>query len=164
MYSFLIFFLFWKRERECMKTGEGQRERERENPMQALCCQWGAWYEPKNYEIITWAEIKSWTLNRLSHPGAPKINFSNPFLSLAISPLAEGMAYLIGEFSENLAFFSAGCLHWLRCFVLKFLSMNGLAPRLLFFFSWIVLFSSGTCFHSAALQCPLVCHSLLSPP
>ena len=24
-----------------------------------------------NYEIMTWAEIKSWTLNQLSHPGAP---------------------------------------------------------------------------------------------
>ena len=24
-------------------------------------------------DIMTWAEIKSWTLNRLSHPGAPSV-------------------------------------------------------------------------------------------
>ena len=28
-----------------------------------------------NHEIMTWAEIKSWRLNWLSHPGTPKNNF-----------------------------------------------------------------------------------------
>ena len=26
--------------------------------------------EPTNRDIMTWAEIKSWTLNQLKHPGA----------------------------------------------------------------------------------------------
>ena len=29
--------------------------------------------EPMKYEIITWAEFKSWTLNQLSYPGIPMI-------------------------------------------------------------------------------------------
>ena len=29
-----------------------------------------------NYETVTWAKIKSWTLSRLSHPGAPLLSFS----------------------------------------------------------------------------------------
>ena len=51
------------------------RKRARENPKQALylCCQrrpqLGAWSQ--DCEIMTWAEIKSWMLNWLSHSGAP---------------------------------------------------------------------------------------------
>ena len=56
---------------------EGQRERERRNSLEAPCCQrrcqQGARYH--KCEILTWAEIKSWTLNWLSHPGAPKYYF-----------------------------------------------------------------------------------------
>ena len=29
--------------------------------------------DPTNCEILTWAEIKIWMLNQLSHPGAPVI-------------------------------------------------------------------------------------------
>ena len=53
-----------------LEEGEGQRESERENPKQIPFerrAQCGAW---SHYlEIMTWAETKSWTLNRLSHPG-----------------------------------------------------------------------------------------------
>ena len=54
------------------KWGKG-RERERERDQQASHYQFGAWcgLEPMNYEIMTWTEIKSWTLNWLSHPGTP---------------------------------------------------------------------------------------------
>ena len=27
---------------------------------------------PMNHDIMTWAKIKSWMLNQLSHPGIPK--------------------------------------------------------------------------------------------
>ena len=74
VHTFSFFLsLFILRERE--GTGEGQREREgeRENSKQALCCQHRDWHrlDLTNHEIMTWAQIKSQTLNWLSHPGAP---------------------------------------------------------------------------------------------
>ena len=81
---FFKVYLFWekgererKREREkrCTHTREekGQRE-ERENPKQDL---WGyhraQCRAPTHCEIMTWAKIKSLTLNWQSHPGAPKV-------------------------------------------------------------------------------------------
>ena len=52
-------------------SGERQRARETENPKQALSCQCGTVeLELRNCEIMTRAEIESWTLNGLSHPGA----------------------------------------------------------------------------------------------
>ena len=60
-------------EKECMWTGEGQRQRGTEDPKQPLCWQQrarcGAWtHEP-------WAHGLSWShlLNWLSHPDTPKI-------------------------------------------------------------------------------------------
>ena len=58
----------------CMRVGEGQRERERENPKQALHClhtEPDVGLNPKNFEIVTWAETKSLTLNPLSHQAPP---------------------------------------------------------------------------------------------
>ena len=57
----------------CMhaQDGEGQRERVGENlkPLHAQCrAGLQAWSQ--DHEIMTWAEIKSWPLNCLSHPGA----------------------------------------------------------------------------------------------
>ena len=61
------------RERERVqghKLGRGrEREREGENPMQAPCSALDAGLNLMNCEIMTWAEIQSWTLNRLNHPG-----------------------------------------------------------------------------------------------
>ena len=52
-------FIYFERDR----TGEEQRERETENPKQALCSQCrgepNAGLEPTNHEIMTCAEIKS---------------------------------------------------------------------------------------------------------
>ena len=63
-----IYFREKKRERErpCVhRWGEGQRERKRISS--GLPTEHGA----RCWEILTWAKIKSWTLNWLSHPGAP---------------------------------------------------------------------------------------------
>ena len=50
-------------------AGEGKRE----NPKKAPCCQCRAPHGAgsKNHEIMTWAEIKSQTLDQLSHPSTP---------------------------------------------------------------------------------------------
>ena len=73
--SFKTYFTFWEREREREK-GEGQKEREKENPEQALrSVRLGA--PSHDPEIMTWAQIKSWILNHLSHPGAPGIYIFN---------------------------------------------------------------------------------------
>ena len=61
--------------RETTSRGEAERERETENPRQAPCCQhrarWGL--QLMSLEIMTWNEIKSQMLHRLSHPGALRI-------------------------------------------------------------------------------------------
>ena len=50
----------------------GQGERERENLNQIPCQGNGTWSH--NAEIITWAEIKTWRLNQLNHPGGLQIS------------------------------------------------------------------------------------------
>ena len=55
-------------------AGEGQKERERENPRQGpVSTKPNVGLYLRNCEIMTWATIKSWTLNQLSHPGATKL-------------------------------------------------------------------------------------------
>ena len=56
-----------------MRAGEGQREGERESQAgSTLSAEPEARLNPMtDCEIMTWAEIKSQILNRLSHPGAP---------------------------------------------------------------------------------------------
>ena len=64
-------FIF-DRDRECVSRGEAERGGQRI---------WSRLYtdsrepdvglKPMNHEIMTWAKIKSRTLNQLSHPGAP---------------------------------------------------------------------------------------------
>ena len=54
--------------------GGGGAEREGERESQAgsmLLAQSDERLELTNSEIVTWAKIKSQTLNQLSHPGAP---------------------------------------------------------------------------------------------
>ena len=54
--------------------GEGQRERER-SP-RGLCTDSTDLHmglDPTHHEITTSAEIKSWMLNQLSHPGTPEV-------------------------------------------------------------------------------------------
>lgn len=57
-----------------MQAGEGQREREREripSRLRTASIEPGSGLELTNCEILTWAAIKSWTLNQLSHPDTP---------------------------------------------------------------------------------------------
>ena len=70
-----MFIWFW--ERETSWAEEEQREKEAENLKQAPPCQHQAveGLEPKNCEIMTWAEIKSPMLNWLTHPGGFKWAF-----------------------------------------------------------------------------------------
>ena len=59
--------------------GEGQGEREREripSRVHTVSIEPNVELKPMNHETMTWAETKSWTLNQLSHPGAPTC-FSN---------------------------------------------------------------------------------------
>ena len=84
---FLFFFKFIYFERECMHVHELGRGKERgrefqagstlsvRSPMQGL--------NLMKQEIMTWAEIKSQTLNQLSHPGALHC-FSMPHLQPGI--------------------------------------------------------------------------------
>lgn len=80
----LLFLMFsFKREREKECERERGRERRRQNLKQAPGSYLSAQsltqgFELKNHEIMTWAQVKSWILNRLSHPGAPVfITFSD---------------------------------------------------------------------------------------
>ena len=73
---FLNVYLFiFERERESTRMSRGGAgwEGETENPRQIPHCQCKAWLEPTNHDIMTWAEIKSQTLNRLRHPGTPSL-------------------------------------------------------------------------------------------
>ena len=66
-------FIYFEREQAWVE--EGQREQERENPKQVLCCQHRArcGLGLTNHKIITWAKMLKSQMLRLSHPGAPSI-------------------------------------------------------------------------------------------
>ena len=76
LFYFILFFkfiyLFWERERAREEEG---RKRGEERASQAGSCavsvEPNGGLELMNYDIMTWAETKSRTLNRLSHPGTP---------------------------------------------------------------------------------------------
>ena len=73
--NFILFIYFWERPRQHEQGRDRQREGDREpqaGPMvSAQSPTQGS--NSQNREITTWDETKSWTLNRLSHPRAPKI-------------------------------------------------------------------------------------------
>ena len=55
---------------------ERERERERErgtNRLDTISTEPEVGLKLTMHEIVTWAKIKSWMLNQLSLPGAPKI-------------------------------------------------------------------------------------------
>ena len=65
-----VFPLEWGRK------GEGLRERKWEDLKQALHPTWSPMWGLISWpEIMTWAQIKSQLLNRLNHPGAPRLEF-----------------------------------------------------------------------------------------
>ena len=68
-FFFKFIYLFW--EWESASRGEAERE------SQAGCTvstELAVELDPRNREIMTWAEIKSQMLNWLSHPGAPEFS------------------------------------------------------------------------------------------
>ena len=70
-----IFFNLRERERAWMSRGEGQRDRERESQAgSTLSEEPDMGLNPMTLEIMTWAKIKSQTLNRLGHPRIPPLN------------------------------------------------------------------------------------------
>ena len=76
-----VYYLFL-RERETARVGEGQRERGRHriwSRLQALSCQHRARHGARTHELWDHDLSRSWTLNRLSHPGAPQLEcLKNP--------------------------------------------------------------------------------------
>ena len=67
--SFFILFIYFERKRECVQAGEEQRERKREKIPSRLCTtstEPNARLKPTNCEIMTWVEIKSRMLNRVT--------------------------------------------------------------------------------------------------
>ena len=61
--------------------GEGEKESQADTALSAEHDP-GVW---SHYpEVMTWAEIKSWLLNLLSHPGAPVFNFSISLVSSSL--------------------------------------------------------------------------------
>ena len=64
-----------ERERDQDRDRDRERERERETDpsrFHTVSTEPDVGFELKNCEIMTWAEIKSQTLHRLSHSGAPR--------------------------------------------------------------------------------------------
>ena len=66
----MFVYLFWERERECVQVGEG-RARGKERIPRRLCTEPNVGLEFMKREIMTWDEIKSWTVSCLSHQGTP---------------------------------------------------------------------------------------------
>ena len=65
-----------ERDRERDRDRDRDRERQRENPKQiphSCGAQHGAWFHDPG--IMTWAEIKSWTLSQLSQPNTLLYHF-----------------------------------------------------------------------------------------
>ena len=77
MYLFIYLFILREREggkereRERESTGGAEREEEKESQAGTDRAQPNVGLDPRNQEIMTWAKIKSQTLNQLIHPGAP---------------------------------------------------------------------------------------------
>ena len=79
-FFFLSLFIYLFRERESACAWEQQREGERiPSRLPTVSTEPDVGLKLTNHEIMTWAETKSWTLTRLSHPGAS--NFMQSFLT-----------------------------------------------------------------------------------
>ena len=124
--GFTVFLLFFILETEQVSRGEGQRERARASILSRLHTQCGAQHGARSHNpgIMTWAEIKSWSLYQMSHRGTPEaFTFSEKsfsgwglpfFLSLDLLP------------------------HWLvRCFLALPKSPLGLPVGALFDSRWL---------------------------
>ena len=70
LFNFILYlkFIYFERERERERHREGERFPSR---FHTVGSEPNMGLELMNHEIVTWAKIKSRTLNRLRHPGAP---------------------------------------------------------------------------------------------
>ena len=66
---FKFICLFWDRERACTRVGEGQRENLKQSSA-VRARQPDVGLDLVNRKVRTWTDIKSRSLNQLSHPGA----------------------------------------------------------------------------------------------
>ena len=95
-FFFLIMFIyFWERERKREREnelGRGQREGDTESQagsrLWAVSAEPDAGLEPTEHKIVIWSEIKSQTLNWLSHPGSPK-KFSFYVIKVMVLPCTD---------------------------------------------------------------------------
>ena len=77
-----MFIYFWERggererERAHAYVAKGQRESQVGSMLWAQSPEAGL--DPRNHEIVTWEEIKSESLNQLSHPDTPKNVYYKP--------------------------------------------------------------------------------------
>ena len=90
MHDFILFYfftLFWE--------GGG-------DPKQAPSwqCRARCGFDLTNHKIMTWAETKSWMLNRLNHPGTPSYFFPLDFQSFGLSPGLPGDFFFFIEFGR----------------------------------------------------------------
>ena len=106
-FLFLKFIYIWK------GGGRGSgRGRERiPGRLSTVSMELDVGLELTNHEIMTWAEIKSWMLNQLSHPGAPHIW---PFLCWGMFTLSQ----LCWEF------LSKWMLYFIKCFLCNYWKDN----------------------------------------
>ena len=91
--SFFLFFFnvyFWVKESKhhaCMRDRDRARVRATESipsRLRAVSAGPSVGLKLTNPEIMTWAEINSWMLNWLSHPGTPSL----PFFEVILQPLS----------------------------------------------------------------------------
>ena len=89
IFSWVYLFISGGRERESTSRGGAERRRDRiPSRLRTISAGPDSGLELPNLEIMTWAEIKNWTLNRLSDPGAPSFFFlvkKTPCFSSAVS-------------------------------------------------------------------------------
>ena len=68
---FFLIFTYFERASERERAAEEQRERKRENPKQAPCCQHRTWHGAWTHKLqdgeLSWNQES--TLNQLKHPG-----------------------------------------------------------------------------------------------
>ena len=82
MFPFFVFVFVIYFEREIESNWRRVRERETESQAGSTLSVQNAGLELTNRKIMTWAEVRSQTLDRLSHPRAPCSFFSFLFFSL----------------------------------------------------------------------------------
>ena len=87
IFNYFFMFTYFERDRQRVREREREREGGREEG-----AEWEGERESQASSTLsaqspmrgwipwTWAEIKSWTLNQLSHPGAPNLSMLNTFL------------------------------------------------------------------------------------